>query len=171
MKLLQRKYLILVILTLVVIVLDQFTKSLIIQHFRLGESIPILSGFFNLTYVRNTGAAFGFLAQADPAFRIPFFVIVPVLALLVIGYVFRRIPANDVKLSVALALVMGGALGNLIDRASFGFVVDFLDFHWRYTYHFPAFNVADSSICVGVGILMLDLFTKEERSSNAPAAV
>lgn len=171
MKLLQRKYLILVILTLAVIVLDQFTKSLIIQHFRLGESIPVLSGFFNITYVRNTGAAFGFLAQADPAFRIPFFVIVPILALLVIGYVFRRIPANDIKLSVALALVMGGALGNLIDRAAYGYVVDFLDFHWRYTYHFPAFNVADSSICVGVGILMLDLFTKEERSSNAPAAV
>jgi signal peptidase II len=151
--------------------MDQLTKGMILQHFRLGESIPVLSGFFNLTYVRNTGAAFGFLAQADPTFRIPFFVIVPVLALLVIGYVFRRIPANDVKLSVALALVMGGALGNLIDRAAYGYVVDFLDFHWHYTYHFPAFNVADSSICIGVGILMLDLFTKEERSSDAPAAV
>ena len=88
----KRKYIILLILTVVIIVLDQWTKHLVLQRFRLGESIPVISGFFNLTYIRNTGAAFGLLANADPSFRVPFFLIVPVIALIAIGYIFRKIP-------------------------------------------------------------------------------
>lgn len=152
-----RKLILLVGIAAVLVLFDQATKWVVHHRFRLGESIPLISGFFNLTYIRNPGAAFGMLAHADPAFRIPFFILVPVVALVAIVYIFRRIPDADWQRSSALALVVGGAVGNLIDRLRFGFVIDFLDFHWQYRYHFPAFNVADSAICVGVGILMLDL--------------
>lgn len=168
------KYLILFILTTLIIGLDQITKLMVIQQFRLGESISIIAGYFNFTYVRNTGAAFGLLARSDPSFRIPFFVIVPIIALVAIGFIFKKIADNDFKLSSALSMVIGGAVGNLIDRVQFGYVIDFLDFHWLYKYHFPAFNVADSAICVGVGILMLDLVfqnqdKEKEIKTNAPA--
>lgn len=166
-----RKYWILALVTPFVIVFDQLTKFEVIERFYLGESITLIPAFFNLTYVRNTGAAFGILATADPVFRVPFFILVPFIALAAIMYVFRKLPSGDVKLSTALSLVVGGAIGNLIDRVRLGYVVDFLDFHWSYAYHFPAFNVADSAICVGVGILMLDLLTqKQEEPSDASAA-
>jgi signal peptidase II len=151
------KYVILVVLSLLVIALDQWTKLMVLQRFRLGESISVIPNYFNLTYIRNTGAAFGIFADAHPGFRGPFFLLVPLAALAAIAYIFRKIPADDRKLSIALSLVVGGAIGNLIDRLRLGYVVDFLDFHWRYLNHFPAFNVADSAICLGVGILMLDL--------------
>ncbi len=153
----KRKYVLLAVISVAVILLDQWTKWLVLERFRLGESVPVIEDLFNLTYVRNTGAAFGMLADAHPSFRVPFFLIVPLVALGTIIYIFRKLPAEDLKLASALSLVTGGAIGNLIDRAMHGFVVDFLDFHWRSAYHFPAFNVADSAICVGVGILMLDL--------------
>jgi signal peptidase II len=150
---LKRKYLILIVLTISLIVLDQVTKYVVHDKFRLGESIPILTGFFNLTYIRNTGAAFGLLAHANLVFRIPFFVIVPIVALGAIGYIFRKIPDQDLKLSIALSLVIGGAVGNLIDRVLLGYVIDFLDFHVL-GYHWPAFNVADSVISIGAVLLV-----------------
>jgi signal peptidase II len=170
LKFIKLKYLILLVLTAIVVALDQWTKVLVLQHFRYGETVSMITGYFNLTYIQNTGAAFGMFAKADPAFRVPFFLVVPLVALGSIGYIFRKLPDNDIKLSVALSLVVGGAVGNLIDRMRLGFVVDFLDFHWQSLYHFPAFNVADSAICVGVAILMLDLAFKEEESVNAPAS-
>ncbi len=167
----KKKYWILAALPSLVLVLDQLTKQLIVNRFHLGESIPVMTGYFSLTYVRNTGAAFGFLATANPAFRIPFFMLVPTLALAVIIQLFRKLPDSDLRTAVALASVMGGAIGNLIDRVRFGYVVDFLDFHWRYQVHFPAFNVADSAICVGVGLLMLDLFKKEGAGADVSTTV
>lgn len=155
------KYLILAVLSVLIIALDQITKYWVISKFQLGETLPILFNFFNLTYVQNRGAAFGILATANPAFRVPFFIIVPLIALFSIAFVFRRIPDSEVKLSSALSLVIAGAIGNLIDRLSLGFVIDFLDFHWKWSYHFPAFNIADSAICIGVGILMLDLLIQD----------
>jgi signal peptidase II len=168
----KKKYFILMGLTSFIVLFDQLTKFLVHERFRLGESISIVSGYFNLTYVRNTGAAFGIFANASPAFRVPFFALVPIVALVAIAFIFRKIPEADIKLSTALSLVIGGAIGNLIDRLRFGFVIDFLDFHWQYRYHFPAFNVADSAICVGVGILMLDLLlqptgAQKERKADA----
>lgn len=164
-----KKYALLAVITPLVIVLDQLTKYLIVQKFRLGETIPIISGFFNFTYIRNTGAAFGILAMAPQSFRVPFFVTVPLVALVAIGFIFRKIREDDLKLSAALSLVIGGAIGNLIDRVRLEYVVDFLDFHWSYQYHFPAFNIADSAICVGVGFLMLDLLTQKNGGElNAP---
>lgn len=164
------KFLILGALLPIFVVLDQWTKILVLHRFALGESIAVIPGYFNLTYVRNTGAAFGLLAQAHPSFRVPFFLLVPVAALAAIGYIFWKIHPKDFKLATALSLVMSGALGNLIDRARLGYVVDFLDFHWQYQAHFPAFNVADSAISVGVCILMVDLFFKEE-DQDVPSSV
>lgn len=158
MKAWKKKYQILSWVTPLVVVLDQLTKWEVVKNFSLGQTRSIVPGIFDLTYVRNTGAAFGILAHADARWRIPFFVLVPLVALVAIFQVFRRIGEKDLKLAYALALVMGGAVGNLIDRAWLNYVVDFLLFHWKYEWQFPAFNIADSAICVGVGILMLDLF-------------
>jgi signal peptidase II len=154
----KKKYQILSWVMPLVVVLDQLTKWEVVKNFSLGQTRSIIPGIFDLTYVRNTGAAFGILAHADARWRVPFFVLVPLVALLAIFQVFRRIGEKDLKLAYALALVMGGAIGNLIDRAWLNYVVDFLLFHWKYEWQFPAFNIADSAICVGVGILMLDLF-------------
>jgi signal peptidase II len=164
------KHWILAIVPTFSIVLDQWTKQLIVDRFQLGESISVISQFFSITYVRNSGAAFGFMAAVDPSLRIPFFLVVPTIALAVIGYLFKKLPEHDVKTALALSLVMGGAVGNLIDRVRYGYVVDFLDFHWNYQAHFPAFNVADSAICIGVGLLMLDMAGREERERNVSSA-
>jgi signal peptidase II len=157
-----RKWKLLLGIAPVVIALDQWTKIEILKHFTLGESLPLIPNFFEFTYVRNTGAAFGFLADAHPEFRVPFFILVPLIALGAIGYLFRALPGQSRLLATALSLVVGGAIGNLIDRVRLGFVVDFLSFHYKSMYYFPAFNVADSAICIGVGILMLDLLLQKE---------
>ncbi len=161
------KYVILLIVTGSVILFDQLTKAWILDRFKLGESLPVVLDFFNLTYVQNKGAAFGLLAQADPKFRVPFFIVVPIVALFSIIYVFQKVPDQDKKLATALSLVIAGAIGNLYDRLTLGFVIDFLDFHWKWGYHFPAFNIADSAICVGVGLIMLDLFTQKGHQVHA----
>lgn len=166
------KYKVLLVVAVAIILLDQITKIMVIERFVLGESISIIDQYFNLTYVRNTGAAFGILRSAPAAFRIPFFLLVPLVALGVMVQIFRKIPVRDWKLSAILASIMGGAVGNLIDRVRLGYVVDFLDFHWQYQAHFPAFNVADIAICVGVGFLLLDLILHgdiEKRSTDASA--
>jgi signal peptidase II len=150
---------------LFVIISDQWTKILVLNHFEYGESLAMIQNFFSLTYVRNTGAAFGFLAAANPNFRIPFFLIVPIIAMVVLGLLYRDLPKSARWRAMALGLVSGGALGNLIDRVRLGYVVDFLDFHWNTAYYFPAFNVADSAICVGVGILLVSTMTKGDPSS------
>lgn len=141
-----------------------------LNHFEYGESVVMIRDFFSLTYVRNTGAAFGFLATANPSFRVPFFLIVPIIAMVVLGFLYRDLPQNAKWRATALGLVSGGAIGNLIDRVRLGYVVDFLDFHFKTDYYFPAFNVADSAICIGVGILLLSTLTKRE-DENAPASV
>ncbi len=151
-----------------VIVLDQWTKILTLQKFRLGESLPIIQGFFDLTYVRNKGAAFGFLADSPPIFRDNFFLLVPIVALFVISIVILKLPDTQKWTLLAFSLVFSGAIGNLIDRARLGFVVDFLDFHYKEVYHWPAFNVADSAIVVGVGILFVLSFFKENETQTIP---
>lgn len=145
----------------VVLVIDQWTKHLVHTRFRWGESLPLVPGFFDLTYVRNTGAAFGLLNNAPAYFRDPFFLIVPVIAMTVILAILWKLPKGDHWMATALCLVFSGAIGNLIDRLRFGYVVDFLDVHYKELYHWPAFNVADSCIVVGVGILFVLSFRRE----------
>ncbi|NTU59835.1 MAG: lipoprotein signal peptidase [Deltaproteobacteria bacterium] len=146
----------------VVVALDQLTKAWVLATFALYESRPVIPGFFRLTYLRNPGAAFSFLADQAASFRLPFFFAVTAIALVVIVVVVVRLPPGRKWLLTALSLVFGGAVGNLIDRVRLGEVVDFLDFFWR-THHWPPFNVADSAITVGVAVLLAtELFTKDE---------
>ncbi|AMV71141.1 lipoprotein signal peptidase [Desulfuromonas sp. DDH964] len=157
------RYRLLAIVTAVVLVLDQATKLYVDSHFRLHESVTVLENFFHFTYVRNKGAAFGIFA--DSAIRIPFFITVSLVAAVGILWYLRRLKDNQKLVCFSLALIFSGALGNLIDRVRFGEVIDFIDVHW-YQYHWPAFNVADSAISVGVTLLLVDLW-REERARKA----
>ena len=154
------KYLILAIVSAIVLILDQATKLYIDRAMDLQESVTVVENFFNITYLRNKGAAFGFLAHTS--YRLPFFILVSVVAIAVIIVVFARLRPDQRFTAFALALIFSGALGNLIDRVRFGEVIDFLDAHW-YSHHWPAFNVADSAICVGVFLLAIDMFLEEKR--------
>ncbi|MBN21162.1 MAG: signal peptidase II [Bdellovibrionaceae bacterium] len=161
------KYKLLLGISPLVVLIDQWTKLSVIEHFRVGESIEIITSYFNLTYVRNYGAAFGFMAGVDPSVRGPFFVFVPILALIMISYLFYKLESGQIRAAVSYSLILAGAVGNnLIDRMLYGYVVDFLDFHWKEVYHWPAFNVADIAIVVGVSLMFLDLFQNENASGK-----
>jgi signal peptidase II len=153
----KRKYLFLSVISGLLISLDQLTKLYVHTQFRLGESWGVFPSFFNITYVRNYGAAFGFLAESHPIFREIFFLAMPPIALTIIILILRTVKDDDWKQIVSLSLIFGGAIGNYIDRLRFRYVIDFLDFHLKNTYSWPAFNVADSAIVVGVGILLVSL--------------
>lgn len=149
------------IVAAVTLVFDQATKLYVDSHFDLFESVPVIDGWFHLTYIRNKGAAFGIFA--DSAVRVPFFIGVTIIALLVIAWYWRRLRPEQKLAAFALELIFSGALGNLIDRVRLGEVIDFLDVFWR-NHHWPAFNVADSAITVGVALLTLDMWQEEKRS-------
>jgi len=152
-------------LALGAILLDQSTKLLVVRSLRLGQSIPILPGCFDLVFILNPGAAFGLLAGLPEGVRAPFLAAVALAAAaLIVGYRHRHLRGQPLAAS-ALALVLGGAVGNLIDRLRYGMVVDFLDFYLG-RYHWPAFNVADSCISVGVGLLLLDMLLEWRRESK-----
>jgi signal peptidase II len=138
----------------VVVIVDQLTKLWIMTSFALHEQLTIIPGFFNLVYVTNTGAAFGFLAGSKNLLRQAFFVAVAILALVVIVFAYTHLKRQGKIFVYALGLIAGGAVGNLIDRLRFGSVVDFLDFYIG-SYHWPAFNAADSAITIGVGMFLL----------------
>jgi signal peptidase II len=161
-----RRYLFLAGVVGTIFVLDQITKTLIQGTMRLHESIPIIDRFFSLTYIRNAGAAFGLFAEHGNGLRMAFFVTISVVAIVFLLTFFARMPKEALLGRLSVAMVMGGALGNLVDRIRFGEVVDFLDFYIG-TYHWPAFNVADSSISVGVSLLIL-YFIREERRTGQP---
>ncbi len=161
-----RKYRIFTLVVSISLILDQLSKIYIDNNFALGESRRLINNFFHLTYVRNPGAAFGILS--DSAIRLPFFITISVLASVGILWYVTRIPTEKYWQHLALGLVFSGALGNLIDRLRFGEVVDFLDVHW-YNYHWPAFNVADSAICVGVTILLICSWHEEREKKQTTA--
>jgi len=149
------------LLSIAIIVLDQITKTLVALKFHLSESIVLIPGFFSLTYVRNTGAAWGMLGGWNG-------VLVALSAVvLVLLIVFRRSFLTDSLIHrLSLGLMLGGIAGNLFDRIRFQYVVDFLDFYWT-THHFPAFNVADAAICVGVALYMISsFFTHEDQARS-----
>jgi len=149
-----QSFVLLVLLAGLIIVADQLTKWLIMSRFGLYEIKEIVPGFFNLTYLHNTGAAFGLLANANPAWRPYFFIGIALAALVFVFFAFRQYRHRSAVYVFAFSCIGGGAVGNLIDRVRFGSVVDFLDFYVA-THHWPAFNVADSAIVVGVGLFLL----------------
>ena len=150
-------YLLLVIGTLI---LDRWTKSWVLNKFDLHESASVIDGFFNITYVQNTGVAFGIFASiTSPVKSVLLSVFTAVAAIVVIAYSVRS-PVRNRLLQTALALILGGALGNLYDRLAYGYVVDFLEFYVG-PYHWPAFNIADSAITTGVLLLALEIIRNE----------
>lgn len=150
------------IIALSITLVDQVSKFYIQATLRLGEVVPVIPSFFNLTYVLNPGAAFGFLSGAPAAIRHPLFTAISIFAVLFIVYYRARHRQMRLLPSVALACILGGAVGNLIDRLRVGMVVDFLDFHYGGN-HWPAFNVADSAITIGVALMILEIVTDRER--------
>lgn len=155
------KYTILALVSTIGIIVDQWTKNLVHSKFAWGESVAVIKNFFSLTYVRNSGAAFGILHKAPAYFRDPFFIAVPVVAMFIILFLYFKLQENQKLTALALSLILSGAIGNLIDRLRFGYVIDFLDFYWK-DYHWPAFNVADSCIVVGVSVLFILSFFQEK---------
>ena len=147
-------------IALVLVLADQFTKILVIGSFELGEGQAV-TGFFNLVRVHNEVAAFSFLAGAS-GWQRWFFTALGLVAAVVIVWMLRNHPGQRL-FCFALACVLGGAVGNVIDRVLYGYVVDFVDFHWA-GMHFPAFNVADSAITVGAACLILDVLLRVRRA-------
>ncbi|MEN6331118.1 MAG: signal peptidase II [Smithella sp.] len=142
--------------------LDQITKAAITSRFLLHESYAVIDGFFNLVYVMNPGAAFGFLAGASAAFRYVFFTGITAVAILLIIYYLVKNQHGSTVTAVSLTLIFGGAVGNLIDRIRFGAVVDFLDLYIG-ACHWPAFNVADSAITVGAILMIWEIIGAKKR--------
>ncbi len=150
-------------LSALVIALDQLSKAWITHHFAFGESFTVLS-VFNLVLVHNTGAAFSFLNDAGGMQRW-LFSIIAIIASAWIVWLLRK-HVTQTLFAFALSLILGGALGNLIDRLAYGYVVDFLSFHWD-EYYFPAFNLADSAITCGAFLLILDSFKEKKHGTAA----
>ncbi len=144
-----------------VVVIDQVTKIWVDNTMRLYESSPIIPGLLDLHYIRNTGAAFGIFSGSHASFRIPFFILVSTVAIGIILYLFYKLEESEVMMPIALSLVLGGAVGNLIDRVRLGEVIDFILFHYK-AFQWPAFNVADIGITSGVFLLIIRIFFFEE---------
>ncbi len=153
-----------ILIGLVITVLDQITKQWVRWHFSLGESVPVIPGFFDLTYVRNPGAAWGILGGQNAV------LIVLSVVMLILLLIFRRsFLTPGLTHRIALGLLVGGVAGNLMDRIRQAWVTDFLDFYWR-GHHWPAFNVADAAICTGVGLYILSSFWMARHPLREPSA-
>jgi signal peptidase II len=163
------RYLVLLALSVGLILLDQATKAHISQTMRLHETIPIIPNFFSLTYIRNPGAAFGLLASSSNGFRLLFFGLTSLFALILLATIFSRLRHDDWAGQLSIAGILGGAIGNMLDRLRFGEVIDFLDFYVE-GYHWPAFNVADAAISVGVAFLILHFAMEKREAQESDAA-
>jgi signal peptidase II len=152
-----KKWWLLGCLVVSILVADQTTKLYVHRTFALYEARPVVGNFFTLTYVRNSGAAFGMLARQNRDFLRIFFPVITGLAIMALVIYFIYVPPYYTFTLWGIGLILGGAIGNGIDRLWLGQVIDFIDVHW-YNYHWPAFNIADSAICIGVGFLLVDSF-------------
>ncbi len=148
----------------VAFILDLLTKYIVVQRFNLYESVNILP-IFNLTYVRNPGAAFSLFADHD-GWQKYFFILLAIGISLMLAYFMKKNRVDQTLQNAAYALIIGGALANMVDRAYNGFVVDFFDFYWD-IYHYPVFNVADIAICIGAGLLALDAFKGDKNKQKS----
>lgn len=148
-------------LSLIVVVLDQLTKLWVEQTIPLWSGFTVIPGLFDIVHVLNKGAAFGFLNRADTRWQTYFFIGAAALAVVLIAHLLRTVDREDKVLFSGLGLILGGALGNMIDRIRVGQVVDFLDFYVG-THHWPAFNVADIAISTGGVLLLISLYKKKK---------
>lgn len=162
----QKKFIFLMCISFFIIALDQMTKTYVHTQMQLHESKVIIENFFNFTYVRNFGAAFGFLAQMPELFRDIFFLSMPPMACVLIIYILTTLKENQTAQVVALSSIFGGALGNYIDRLHYRYVVDFIDFHFKGKYTWPAFNIADMAIVGGVCLLVYMILTEKNATAD-----
>jgi signal peptidase II len=159
-----RKVLFFLVILVVGVALDQVTKLLVLRELTVGDQIPVIQGFFNIVLAYNTGAAFGLFANMSIKFAWVFFIITTSVVMGVVAFLWWRLPENQELAAIGYSLIFTGAVGNLIDRVRLGKVVDFLDFHVG-QFHWPAFNVADSLVCIGAGLLLWFIL-KEEQSED-----
>jgi signal peptidase II len=150
-------------LSLLALALDQASKLMVASSMTLYQSISIMP-YFNLTYLRNTGAAFSFLSEAG-GWQRWFFAVLAIAISAALSIWLARLKSHETLLAIALALVLGGAVGNLIDRLAYGYVIDFLDVYYQ-QWHWPAFNIADSAIVLGVGLMILESFGLGGKTRN-----
>ncbi len=156
----------------VLIILDQFTKFLVNAHIPKNQFLPIIDGFFRITHIRNPGVAFGLFSESPSTVKLIVFVVFSLVAIVAILVFFHQTPPEKKFVHLALILIFSGAIGNLIDRVMYHEVIDFLDFYVG-TYHWPAFNIADSCITIGVVFMFADLIRhgespKPEDSPDVP---
>ena len=144
------------LLPVFIIVLDQVSKNWIVQHFPLGSMQTVFPDYFDIVHYRNPGAAFGMFANLSEATRSWLFYFLAAVACVFLAFYWRSLKVHEKLSQVAIPLVYGGIIGNIIDRVRFGSVVDFLSFHWQNKFFWPAFNVADSAITLAVILLLLD---------------
>jgi len=159
----KNRYALLVAVALPVIILDQITKLLIVRKLGMNDAITVIDNFFDIVHARNQGAAFGILR--DSSIRLPFLISVSLVAVFVVFILYRKLRPDQKLAAASLALVLAGAVGNLIDRARLGEVIDFLSVHW-YQHAWPAFNVADSAICIGVALMAIDMYREEKKKRH-----
>ena len=154
-----------IIVTLTVVILDQITKAMVRPALALHQSVELIPGFLDLTRVHNTGAAFGMLNAVDFPLKTLVLSLVAIVALSGVAWYAATVPLSDRLARIGVAAVLGGAIGNLIDRATSGYVLDFVDAYWG-NWHFWAFNVADAAISIGVVFMILDMLGVGRRSDS-----
>ncbi len=160
MKVFNSKYMRLAGVAGLIVIVDQITKALILKSMPLYHSVPVIPGFFNITHIQNPGGAFGFLANQSSSLRTIVFLLISSLAVGLIFWFYKNTPKTHPWLANAFAMIFGGAIGNLIDRIRFRKVVDFLDIYLG-DLHWPAFNIADSAIFIGIAIFIFHLLFKK----------
>jgi len=164
----KRNYWVLLIVCFGILLLDQWTKYVIVQKLALYQRVEVIQGFFNLIHVRNTGGAFGIFGGEKGGLGSVLFVVVSLIVIGAIVFLFIKLKENEKTLTLSFSLVLSGAFGNLIDRLRYGEVIDFLEFYlsflpWPLFNPWPAFNVADSVICIGIGLLALELLKRDKK--------
>jgi len=157
------------LLAVLVFVLDHLSKWLVRSKMDLHEAIELIPGFARISYVRNSGVAFGLFAEIQSVWKPYILASMAVIAVVVILMYSARMPTNRVLLQLALAITLGGILGNFTDRILHGFVVDFIELHIKDVFHWPTFNVADSAITIGIGLLLVDTVKHPEVEETEPA--
>ncbi|MBT5027659.1 MAG: signal peptidase II [Nitrospinaceae bacterium] len=161
----KNKYILLLIVSAVLTVVDQYTKFMVSLHIPINYSIKVIEGFFSLTHIRNSGVAFGMFAGQQSEYKALMFIAISSIAIMAILVIYHQNPKEKKMVQTGLILIFSGAIGNLIDRTLHGEVIDFADFFID-GHHFPAFNIADSCITIGVVLMVIDLFVGESHSDS-----
>lgn len=166
----RNKYLVLFFMSGTLVVVDQYTKLMVSLHIPLNYSVKVIEDFFNLTHIRNSGVAFGLFASEQSEYKALMFVTISAIAIMAILVIFHQTPKEKKMVQTGLILIFSGAIGNLIDRSLHGEVIDFVDFFIN-GHHFPAFNIADSCITIGVALMVIDLFSGESNPDSSANAL